>query len=217
MQDLVRFGSALLLAVSLGGCSGRSEHGPGAPTRVLPALASARSVGPGSRFRPAPAGAPAERAEPVAGMRCLPPRPLTAAAHLELFAEGHVVQIPAGIGIAPPRRGHGAYVAGGRCVYSLSTTEPTGVILMSGIRRATLGRLFELWGQPLTRTRLAGFSAARGLQVSVFLDGVRWTHGPRSAPLVPGAQVAVEVGAHVAPHSGYVFPALGSLAAGRRR
>ena len=47
--------------------------------------------------------------------------------HLELFARGLVLLVPAGIGVAPPVERDGAYVLGGRCLYPLRTREPTGV------------------------------------------------------------------------------------------
>jgi hypothetical protein len=152
-------------------------------------------IGTGPRYRPAPA------ATASSGLGCAdnPPR---AWVHLELFARGKVMIVPAGIGIAPPYRRDGAYVRGGRCRYPLSTTEPTGLIAVArpGL---TLGDLFAVWGRPLARDRLDGFRAP----VTVHLDGRRWTGDPRAVPLRHHAQIVVQAGTPlVEPHASYRFP-----------
>jgi hypothetical protein len=126
--------------------------------------------------------------------------------HVELFAAGHVVVVPAGIGVAPPLRGVGAVVASGRCTYPLRTVEPTGVVEVdAGARHATVGDLFTLWSQPLDARRLAGFRAPRGGTVHAYLDGRRWSGSPRRVPLRRHAAIVLEVGPHVAPHPSYAF------------
>jgi hypothetical protein len=148
-------------------------------------------------------------------MRCVAPGPVLSAAHVEVFAAGHVVVIPAGIGFAPPLSRHGAYVNGGRCAYPVRTMAPTGVVLMEAARAVTLGRFFALWGQPLSRTTVAGFPAASGAAVSLFIDGSRWRGDPSLAPMAPWSQIAIEVGPRVSPHGRYTFPALQSVASAR--
>lgn len=123
-------------------------------------------------------------------------------AHLELFAGGRVVLVPPGIGIAPPRSREGAYVRGRRCSYPLRTREPTGVVEVDARTRMTLGQLFDVWGQPLSRRRLAGFSGP----VEAYVSGVRRHGDPRSIPLRRHAQIVLEAGGHVPPHSDYTFP-----------
>ena len=153
------------------------------------------AAGDGPLYRPAPAALDAP------GLGCGHERP-TAWVHLELFARGKVMIVPAGIGVAPPLERDGAYVRDGRCRHPLSTTEPTGVV---GLTRPglTLGDLFAVWGRPLSRERLA---AARG-PVTVHLDGRRWTADPRAVPLRPYAQIVVQAGAPlVEPHASYRFP-----------
>jgi hypothetical protein len=66
----------------------------------------------------------------------------------------------------------------------------------------TLGHLFAVWGQPLSRMRMAGF---RG-RVRAYLDGRRWSGAPGAIPLRRHAQIVLEVGTHVPPHSTYRFP-----------
>ncbi len=147
-------------------------------------------------------------------MRCHTGGRVLAAAHVEAFAFGHVVVIAAGIGVAPPLRRRGAYVLSGRCTYQLHTHEPTGLVLIEPGPSRTLGDLFDLWGQPLTHRAVAGFRAPEGHPPAVFIDGVRWTGPPRDAVLSAGAQVTIELGKYVTPHSRYAFPALRFLRAG---
>lgn len=212
----VKLAPLVLLALLCAGCS----TGSGFPSsrgrhRSLPNLASARSVGHGPRFRPSPTGSLTARTKPVDGMRCLPPGRVLSAAHIEVFAAAHVVVVPSGIGFAPPLGRHGAYVNGGRCAYPIRTLAPTGVVLMETGPTVTLGQLFNLWGQPLTHRGVVGFSAPAGTEVSVFIDGKRWRGDPSSAPIAPGAQIAIEVGPYVTPHARYTFPPLQSIASGR--
>jgi hypothetical protein len=145
----------------------------------------------------------AARALPIRGLRCTTHRRPGYGVHLELFAARRVVLVPPGIGVAPPRTRDGAYVRGGRCSYPLRTREPTGVIEVHAARRPlTLDRLFAVWGQPLTSTRMAGF---RGT-VRAYVAGRRWHGSPRAIPLRRHVQIVLEVGAKVRPHSTYGFP-----------
>lgn len=126
-----------------------------------------------------------------AGDACASGRSAVSAAHVELFAQGRALLIPVGVGV------------GQGCRHSLWTTEPTGVIHMSG-GEATLGRLFAIWGQPLSRHHLAGFTGAR--PVRVYVDGVRIQGSPQSIGLRPHSEVVVELGGYVPPHRFYIFP-----------
>jgi hypothetical protein len=144
----------------------------------------------------------------IDGMVCRSSAPVVSAAHVELFAEDHVVVIPAGVGVAPPLRRAGAYVRGGSCVYPLHTLEPTGLVLLGAGPTRTLGEFFTLWGQPFGPGVLAGFSAPRDGHVAVYTDGVLWRGDPATAPLAPHSQVTIEVGPRVPPHAHYLFPAV---------
>jgi hypothetical protein len=126
--------------------------------------------------------------------------------HLELFANRHVVIVPAGVGIAPPRKRTGAYVVEGRCEYPAITVEPTGVIQVLDGSRLTLGDFFAIWGQPLSRRRLAGFAAPSGTRVRAFVGGDEWHDDLGGIPLRRHAQIVLEVGGFVEPHRRYGFP-----------
>ncbi len=124
--------------------------------------------------------------------------------HLELFAGGRVLVVPAGIGVRPPRVRDGARVRGGQCELGLRTLEPTGLVAVTaGVATPTLGTLFAIWGQPLSPGRMAGFSGS----VAAWVDGARWRGDPARISLGRHVQVVVEVGRPlIPPHARYSFP-----------
>lgn len=175
------------------------------------ALASSRRVGRGPYFRPRPWSRVARIGLTVDGLRCRRHQALNDLAHVELFAANHVVVVPAGIGVAPPVRLRDGRIVSERCSYPLRTLEPTGLLLMGGPRHYTLGELFDLWGEPLTASVMAGFHAGKLRRIAVFIDGVTWKGSPSEAPLSARSQVTVEVGPYVPPHVRYLFPSLSSV------
>jgi hypothetical protein len=170
-----------------------------APVRQV--AADGAGIGPARRL--ASLGEHARRGLAIGDLRCTTARRPVAAAHVELFARGHVVIVPAGLGVAPPRRRAGAYVTGGRCRYPIWTSEPTGLVRLAR-RDLTLGDLFALWGQPLSRGRMARWRAT----VRAHVSGLRWRGDPRRIPLVQHAQVVVQAGPPILrPNPDYRFPA----------
>jgi hypothetical protein len=145
------------------------------------------------------------KARPVGDLFCSRSSPTRYGVHVELFARGLVLLLPAGIGIAPPLVRDGAYVVRGRCSYPLRTREPTGVIEVASGRTRTVGQLFDVWGQQLSRKRIAGFAAPPGRRVLAFVDGRRWRLDPRSIPLRRHAEIVLEVDGYVPPHTSYRF------------
>jgi hypothetical protein len=125
---------------------------------------------------------------------------------VEVFAAGRVLLLPAGIGTGPPRRSLDGRIVGARCYGAQVTLDPTGVVLVRPGARLTLGNLFSSWGEPLSRTRLASFTASAGTQVTVFVDGKRWPGAPAAVPLTRHAEIVLEVGPYVPPHTSYAFP-----------
>jgi hypothetical protein len=149
-------------------------------------------VGIGPRFQLPPASAAVSRGVAVGRLRCEGRPRVRALAHVELFADRRVLVLPAGIG-----------VGGKRCSYAVRTTAPTGVVEFVPSAKPTLGDLFAVWEQPLSRARLAGF---RG-RVRVFVRGREWRGDPRAVLLRPHLQITAEVGGYVRPHGFFLFPA----------
>lgn len=182
------------LALLAAGCGGQ---GAASSTGTIPAalLREARPVGRGPRFMPPVSG-------PIAG-RCLPRLGARHGVHIEVFAADRVVLIPAGIGTRPPLVRSEGRIAGARCYGALVTRDPTGVVLVRANTKLTVAALFRSWGQPLTSTRLGPFE---GGHVSVFVDGRRWHGAPANVALTPHAEIVLEIGPHVPPHTSFTFP-----------
>jgi hypothetical protein len=68
-----------------------------------------------------------------------------------------------------------------------------------------LSSLFRSWGQPLSPARLGSFAAPAGTRVAAFVDGRRRRGAPGSVPLVSHAEIVLEVGPHVPPHTSFTF------------
>jgi hypothetical protein len=117
-----------------------------------------------------------------------------------------VVLIPAGIGTEPPRRLLSRRIASAGCYGALVTLDPTGLVLVRRGARPNLGDLFRTWGQPLSSSRVASFSAPTRARVRVFVEGRRWSGSPGRVPLRAHAEIVLEVGPYVPPHSSYAFP-----------
>jgi hypothetical protein len=171
---------------------------PATPSIPRSLLSEARPIGTGSRFTLPASGDVVGRCE-----RSLGPR---VGVHVEVFAANRVLLLPAGIGARPPWTKLNGRIISARCYGALVTLDPTGLVLVRPGARLTLGDLFRSWGQPLSFTRLTSFSAPTGAQVAVFVDGRRWDAAPTSVPLGPHAEIVLEVGPHVTPHSSYAFP-----------
>jgi hypothetical protein len=100
--------------------------------------------------------------------------------HLELFANGRVIIIPARIGCW--------------------TSDPTGVVHFS--EPSTLATFFDAWRQRLSPTRLLSFGGG----VRIYPNGRRIRGDPRDVRLRDGDELVLEVGPFIPPHSFYLFP-----------
>lgn len=162
-------------------------------------------IGAGAPFHPTATSPRVAAAQPVRSMSCVADEVPRMGVHLELFARGRVVIVPAGIGISPPLARRGAYVVSGRCSYPLRTREPTGVIEVARGERHTLGDVFAVWGKALSSTRLAGFRIDALHPVRAYVDGRRRRGALSSIVLRRHAEIVLELGAHVPPHTQFRF------------
>jgi hypothetical protein len=184
----------LLLAGAVAGC-GSTRPAPGIP---LALVKQARPIGQGPRFHPPARGRVIGPCRPALGRRY--------GAHVELFAENRVVLLAAGIGSRPPWSFSEGRIVGARCYGDLVTLEPTGVVLIRPGVRASIADLFRAWGEPLSPRTLAGFPAPGGTSVAAFVDGRRVAGPPGNVPLTHHAEIVLEVGPYVPPHTTYTFP-----------
>jgi hypothetical protein len=126
-------------------------------------------------------------------------------AHLALFNKGQQIAIPYGIGIVKPFQANNGFVGMGQGIYWLHTHDATGIIHVESPddRTYTLGQFFDIWGQPLTSSEVAGLKGT----VRAFVDGRPYSGSPRGIVLGAHTQITLEVGAPFVPPPIYTFPA----------
>jgi hypothetical protein len=129
-------------------------------------------------------------------------------AHLAIYVDGASRSIPEGIGIAPPRQSvkgaTGQFVVAGSCFYWLHGHTDDGVIHIEAPtqRTFTLGNYFDIWGQPLSASRIGPATGT----VIAYVDGERFTGDPRTIPIGAHTKVQLDVGRDVA-FQAYTFAA----------
>jgi len=162
-------------------------------------------IGVGARFHPAASSSSVLHGQTVAGFRCRTGG-RRAGVHLELFARGRVVIVPAGIGVAVPFVREGAFVRPRGCSYAVRTLEPTGVLEVRPGWKLTLGSAFAVWGQRLSRTTLAGFMTGPAVPVRAYVGGRRWRGRVEDIPLTRHGEIVLELGPYIRPHRSFLFP-----------
>ena len=97
---------------------------------------------------------------PVDGLSCYGPRNQNelkeiyhAHSHLAIYKDGVRLAVPPFLGVV----GNDT-IANTFCIYPLHTHDSTGIIHIDPVdnKLVTLGQFFNIWGQPLTRTNIAG-------------------------------------------------------------
>lgn len=206
LRGVSRVAASTIAAAVVTGC-GMAHSAPPVDARAssptaagIPSalLSQARPIGIGPRFQLPATG-------PVAGS-CLPSLGARDGVHVEVFAANRVVLLPAGVGVRSAQASPAGQITSARCYGALVTLDPTGLVLVRPGAGLTVAALFRSWGQPLSATRLASFRAAAGTRVAVFVDGHPWRGAPGAVPLTPHAEIVLEVGPYVPPHSSYAFP-----------
>jgi hypothetical protein len=207
---VARAAASALAALLAGGCAGSGaltrtrtqQHTTSARDGALPADYVPVGVGRGPRYRPPARPAAVRAGRPVDGMRCLAAAGTRYGAHLEIFSDRHVVAIPTGLGARPPFTRAAGRIEHARCLYPAATSDPSGVLTISTARPVTLGEVFDLWGQPLSRRAVATF---RG-PVVAYVGTRRWRGDPRAIRLARHTRVVLELASRIPPHRTYVFP-----------
>jgi hypothetical protein len=217
MRPLIPAATALLCALALAACgSSNSSSSSGTGTSAASGTSSAAgtgtsgATGTSSASQPAigfegvplqtgPALAPASTTGTgkVDGISCGASEQLVyhIHAHLAVFKNGQPYTLPAGVGIpgsqAEPSP-QGPIASGGSCIYWLHTHTTDGVIHIESPSKAiyTLGNFFDEWHQPLSETQVAGLSG----KVTAFVNGKPWKKSPRDIPLLPHADIQLEIG-----------------------
>jgi len=84
----------------------------------------------------------------------------------------------------------------GACLYWMHTHTPDGIVHVESpaVRTFTLGNFFDIWGQPLSATNIAGITVKKG-QTRVYLDGRPYLGDPRAIEMTLHADIVLEAGA----------------------
>ena len=178
-------------AAGTAGTSTASAAGPqigfeAVPLEQGPPLAPASTTGTGK----------------VDGISCAPIEQLAyhIHAHLAVFKDGRMYQLPAGVGIpgsVAEQTNEGPVAAGGKCYYWLHTHTTDGVIHIESPTKTiyTLGNFFDEWHQPLSSTAVASLHGA----ITAFVNGKPWKKSPRDIPLLPHEDIQLEIGEPIPP------------------
>jgi hypothetical protein len=138
--------------------------------------------------------------------------------HIAVYVNGKEVRLPAGIGITKPmlvqHYSSGPFDDVGLydCMYWIHTHVADGIVHVEAPAKHsfTLGQFFDIWGQPLGSNRVG---PAKGTVV-VFENGKRLTGDPRSTPLLPHADIQIDVGNPVVAFQPFTFKVSGGCAQG---
>jgi hypothetical protein len=196
----------LLLCVALSGCGGGDSENPVSlpPRAAAVALPSGGAVG--AVQWPEGNSAAGGQGEPVAGLDCgLMSTEYHVHAHLSIFVNGAMRQIPPHAGIVP------ATATRAECTYPLHTHDGTGKIHVEAPAsgRFTLGQFFAIWGQPLSSSNVAGVT---GLPVVVYVaDGgtVRRHEGdPGEIELSSHREITIQLGSAISAIPNYTWDGL---------
>ena len=126
--------------------------------------------------------------QPVDGIRCdrMEGAVLHIHQHLAVRDHGKPVAVPDDIGRP--------FVA--QCFYWVHTHTPDGIVHIESpnFKTFTLGNLFDVWGQPLSKTNVAGAKPRKGERVAVWVDGSPYAGDPRKIELTQHLDVTLEVG-----------------------
>ncbi|MBA5636419.1 hypothetical protein H3H37_05065 [Duganella sp. LX20W] len=185
------------MSATLSACGGGGASAPAAavvtpvtpttPTYQLAATSTLLTAGVtvGTPNWPDGSTASGGNGAPVAGINCLVTEDYHIHAHLTILRDGNALAIPAHIGLQG-------------CAYELHTHDQSGVIHIetSSARQFTLGQLFAVWGQPLSRSNVAGIT---GLPVTVLYNDsdtvLEWTGDIGALELTSHRSITIELGA----------------------
>ncbi|HEY5095648.1 MAG TPA: hypothetical protein VII69_11065 [Candidatus Eremiobacteraceae bacterium] len=124
--------------------------------------------------------------------------------HLSLFVDGQQIAIPRGIGMFQPD--HNVFIYHQTCLYFLHTHDDTGMVHMEprvGQGSFKLGNVFDMWGEPLTTSNVAGYVGPQ----TVIVNGQTYIGNPRLIQLAPYMQITIEEGIPLdGPPPTYLFP-----------
>ena len=159
-------------------------------------------VGPGPRYTPGRAPPEVAAGKALGGLRCgrqarlpRPPRALRRPPRRRRAG---------GIGVAEPLVHAGVSDRPDGCTYPLRTLRPDGVVEVAAGARAPARRpVPRSGGSRSGRTRLLSFHSSA--PVRAYVAGRARSRAGGAIPLTPHAQIVLEIGGYVPPHSFFLF------------
>lgn len=105
--------------------------------------------------------------------------------HLSIYDHGKPIAIPSDVGRP----------LGAACLYWVHTHTPDGLIHIESpqFRSFRLGEFFDIWGQPLSATRVGPARITPG-QLRAYVDGNLYQGSPRKIDLVAHSDIVLEAG-----------------------
>jgi hypothetical protein len=118
-------------------------------------------------------------------------------AHLDIEYLGRPITVPAYVGIRD-----------NTCLYWLHTHDASGVIHIEAPHKVakTLGNFFDIWGQPLSRQRVATKPVPAGKSMKVWVNGKLFTGDPRSIVLTAHERITIDIGPPFPGPQPFTFP-----------
>jgi hypothetical protein len=123
--------------------------------------------------------------------------------HLDLFIDGVVASVPAGIGINE----------GANFISPIHVHDTTGIIHVESpkIETFTLGQFFDIWGVKFTQSCIGAYCADATHSLKIYVNGQPYTADPRTLALESHQEIAIVYGtpaeSPATTPSSYVFPA----------
>lgn len=142
---------------------------------------------------------------PVDGIACDTTTPVQHIhVHLTLIANGQQRAIPIAVGVGNPYIIQHFVVAAG-CYYWLHTHDATGIVHIEAPVTTTfnLGQFFDIWGEPLSSSNVAGFTGT----VTAFVDSTLYTGDLGAIDFQEHRQITLIVGTVPDTIPMYAFPA----------
>jgi len=105
-------------------------------------------------------------------------------AHLAIINNGHWLQLPQNIGLLQ------------QCDYEMHTHDHTGIIHIEAptVKDYTLGNFFDIWGQPLTNTNVAGLTGDVVAYINDNGEARRYMGDLRAIKLTSHRDVTLQIG-----------------------
>lgn len=119
-------------------------------------------------------------------------------AHLSILVRGKSIPLPNTIG----------HRDASQCLYWLHTHDSSGILHIEAPHRIvpTLGTFFDVWGQPLSQTRVWKFETGSGQSMKVYVDGKPFLGNPRIIKLKQYTTMTIEIGPPFVTPRHYKFP-----------